>query len=146
MMSQSDLEVSDGLIIPARELQQQASRSGGPGGQHVNKTSNRVTLRWNIRRSGVLDEAQRARLLARLDSKLTRSGELVIHVDGHRSRTRNLDQARARLAAAVALGLDVPRSRRPTRPTRAANLRRIDNKRHRSNLKRRRRPYDDSLD
>lgn len=123
-------------MIPAKELQQQASRSGGPGGQHVNKTSNRVTLRWNVRSSQALDETQRERLMNRLAARLTRSGELVVHMDGHRSRVRNLEDARTRLAEAVASALEVPLSRRPTRPTRAARERRMEDKRRRSDLKR----------
>lgn len=145
-MSQPDLEVGGGVVIPAKELHQQASRSGGPGGQHVNKTSTRVTLRWNVRDSDVLDDRQRGRLLTRLGSRLTRSGELVVHVDGHRSRMRNMEDARARLAEAVATGLEVPLSRRPTRPTRAARERRIDDKRRRGSLKRIRGSQDDPSD
>ena len=145
-MSQPDLEVGGGVVIPAKELHQQASRSGGPGGQHVNKTSTRVTLRWNVRDSDVLDDRQRERLLIRLGSRLTRSGELVVHVDGHRSRMRNMEDARARLAEAVATGLEVPLSRRPTRPTRAARERRIDDKRRRGSLKRIRGSQDDPSD
>ncbi|MFP6639784.1 MAG: alternative ribosome rescue aminoacyl-tRNA hydrolase ArfB [Myxococcota bacterium] len=145
-MSQPDLEIGGGVVIPANELHQQASRSGGPGGQHVNKTSNRVTLRWNVRHSEVLDDAQRERLLDRMGSRLTRSGELVIHVDSHRSRMRNLEDARARLAQAVAASLEVPLSRRPTRPSRAARERRMDDKRRRANLKRIRSSQDDPSD
>ncbi len=145
-MSQSDLEVGGGVVIPAKELQQQASRSGGPGGQHVNKTSNRVTLRWDVRNSQVLDEFQRERLLNRMASRLTRSGEFVVHVDGHRSRMRNLEDARARLAEAVAAALEVPLSRRPTRPTRAARERRMENKRRRADLKRIRGSRDEPSD
>ena len=142
-MSKSDLTVSAELVIPAHELEEQASRSGGPGGQHVNKTSNRVTLRWNLGKSIALREEQRARLLVQLDSRLTRSGELIVHVDGHRSRRRNLDEARERLVAILSEGLEVPRSRRPTRPSRAARQKRMDQKRHRSNLKKDRRAQDD---
>ena len=142
-MSKPDLKVNAELVIPAHELEEQASRSSGPGGQHVNKTSNRVTLRWNLRESTALPEEQRARLLARLDSRLTRSGELIVHVDGHRSRRRNLDEARERLVAILSEGLEVPRSRRPTRPTRAAREKRMDEKRRRSNLKKDRRIPDD---
>ncbi|MEE3327244.1 MAG: alternative ribosome rescue aminoacyl-tRNA hydrolase ArfB [Myxococcota bacterium] len=142
-MSKLDLKVNAELLIPAHELDEQASRSGGPGGQHVNKTSNRVTLRWNLRKSPTVNEEQRARLLDRLHSRLTRSGDLIVHVDGHRSRRRNLDEARERLIAILAEGLEVPLSRRPTRPSRSARRQRMDDKRHRSNLKRDRRIKDD---
>lgn len=142
-MAKLDLRVGTKILIPAHELDEQASRSGGPGGQHVNKTSNRVTLRWNVMKSRSLNEDQRTRLLARLDARLTRSGDLIVHVDGHRSRRRNLDEARERLISILAEALEVPRARRPTAPSRAARRRRMDDKRHRSNLKRDRTFKDD---
>ena len=142
-MAKLDLRVGTKIRIPAHELDEQASRSGGPGGQHVNKTSNRVTLRWNVMKSRSLNEDQRTRLLARLDARLTRSGDLIVHVDGHRSRRRNLDEARERLVSILAEALEVPRARRPTAPSRAARRRRMDDKRHRSNLKRDRTFKDD---
>ena len=142
-MAKLDLRVGTKILIPAHELDEQASRSGGPGGQHVNKTSNRVTLRWNVMKSRSLNEDQRTRLLARLDARLTRSGDLIVHVDGHRSRRRNLDEARERLVSILAEALEVPRARRPTAPSRAARRRRMDDKRHRSNLKRDRTFKDD---
>ena len=101
-MSELDLAVTRRLVIPAREIAESASRSSGPGGQHVNKSNTRVTLRWNIRQSSVLGEAERARLLHRLGPALTREGELVVHADGERSRARNLAAARRRLAERVA--------------------------------------------
>jgi len=142
-MPQQDLKISAKLVIPAHELEEQASRSGGPGGQHVNKTSNRVTLRWNLRNSPTLSDEQRVRLLDRLRSRITRSGDLIVHVDGHRSRRRNLEEARERLVDILTQGLEVARSRRSTGPSRAARQRRMDEKRRRSNLKRDRSFKDD---
>jgi ribosome-associated protein len=74
-----DLRIRRGLVIPAGELRAAASRSSGPGGQHVNKSNTRVTLRWNIETSEVLTDRQRALLRSRLDQQLTRGGELVLH-------------------------------------------------------------------
>lgn len=139
----SDLEIGQGLQIPAAELRQSASRSSGPGGQHVNKSATRVTLRWNVRESGALDEAQRARVCSELAARLTRTGELVVHAEASRSRARNLEAAQARMAELVADALEVPRSRRPTRPTAASRGRRLDAKRQRSDLKRSRKVSDD---
>jgi ribosome-associated protein len=135
-MPGEDLEIRRGLIVPGGEIREAASRAGGPGGQHVNKASTRVTLRWNVRRSAALDERQRARVLERLAPRLTRSGDLVVHADSARSRTRNREAARARLAELVADALRVSRRRVATRPSRAARARRVEEKRQRSGIKR----------
>ncbi len=145
-MAALDLEVAFGLCIPASELRQAASRSSGPGGQHVNKSATRVSLRWNIQTSAVLEEGQRDRLLERLGPRLTRSGELLVHAEASRSRARNLDEARARLADLVAEALEVPRTRRPTRPSSASRERQREAKRQHSSLKRSRRVRDDPDD
>jgi ribosome-associated protein len=131
-----DLEVLSGVVIPGRELEEAASRSGGPGGQHVNKASTRVTLRWNAAESAALGPVRRARLLARLRSRLTTRGELIVHASRHRSRARNRELARERLAELVREALAVRRPRRATRPKAAARTRRLEAKRHRSALKR----------
>ena len=129
-----------GLAIPGSELREQASRSGGPGGQRVNKVSTRVTLRWSVATSSALTEAQRARLAGRLAAKLTRDGELVVHAGGERSRARNRALARERLAALVRGALAVRRPRRPTAPSAGGRERRLAAKRRRSERKRERRP------
>jgi len=134
-----DLKVRRGLVIPAEELREAASRSGGPGGQHVNKASTRVTLRWCVESSRALSNAQRARLNRRLASRLTRAGELVIHAGGARSRARNRERARERLEELVREGLAVPRARRATRPSGASRKRRLEGKRRRSSVKNTRR-------
>jgi len=136
-----DLRIRRGLVIPASELRASASRSSGPGGQHVNKSNTRVTLRWNIETSGILSDRQRALLRSRLDHRLTRGGELVLHADGARSRTRNLERARERLAGIVSEGLATARARIATRESTAARKRQAQRKQHRSEIKsRRRRP------
>jgi len=138
-----DVRVSDALLIPGEELELRASRAGGPGGQHVNTTSSRVELRWDVRASSALTDAQRARLLDRLAHRLTNDGVLVLHASEHRSQHRNREAALGRLATMVAEALEVPRERRPTRPTRSARRRRLETKRIRSTTKElRRRPED----
>jgi len=137
----SELRVSRGLVIPSGELHATASRSSGPGGQHVNKSSTRVTLRWNIETSEVLSDRQRALLLSRLDHRLTKSGELVLHADRARSRARNLENARERLAKIVSGGLATARTRVATKASAGARKRGAEQKKHRSSVKsQRRRP------
>ena len=132
---QEDLTIRPGLIIPGSELTAQASVGGGPGGQHVNKSATRITLRWSIAHSQVLRPWQRTQLLERLRSRLTTDGELVLHVHQHRSQQRNLDTARERLATLVRDSLQVQKKRRPTKPTRASKKRRVDSKKRRSQVK-----------
>ena len=142
-MEDGALFVSPGLRIPAGELHETASRASGPGGQHVNKTETRVTLRWNVIESGAIDASQRRRLIAQLGSRLTRRGHLVVHAQRFRSRGRNREVARERMAELVREALHVRRTRVPTGPSRASTRRRIDAKRHRATIKRTRRPPGD---
>ena len=138
-----DVRVDASLTIPADELVIRASRSGGPGGQHVNTTSSRIELRWDVRASRAPDESQRARLLERLASRLTADGVLVLHASEHRSQLRNREAAVGRLRTLVAEALIEPEERRATRPSRAARRRRLDEKRVRGRTKElRRRPED----
>ena len=136
-MSKGDLEVR-GLLIPAAEIVELASRASGPGGQNVNKVSTRVTLRWDVRESDALSESQRTRLVERLDNRLTQRGILVVNASRMRSRVRNRELARQRLAELVDEALAVPRSRTPTRATRASKVRHQSAKQQRAQLKRRR--------
>lgn len=143
-MSTRDLPVRRGLVIPGEEIAEAASRSGGPGGQHVNKASTRVTLRWNARESEALEGTLRRRVLRRLAARLTQRGELIVHASRHRSRSRNRELARERLAELVHEASAAPRPRVATKPSRAAKTRRLDGKRARSAVKRtRRRPTRD---
>jgi ribosome-associated protein len=139
------LEVRPGLRIPADEIHETASRSGGPGGQHVNKTETRVTLRWNVAESRALGEDHRRRLVTRLASRLTNRGHLVVHAQRFRSRGRNRALARERLAELVREALRPRTARVATRPSRAQRERRLDAKRRRSTTKRGRvRPREDA--
>ncbi len=135
-----DLEVRRDLVIPAGELRETASRSSGPGGQHVNKASTRVTLRWSVAESAVLSPARRARIASRLDTRLSRAGVLIVHASRHRSRARNRTLARERLAELVREALRPRRARLPTRPTRASRERDRAARQRLSERKRARRP------
>jgi ribosome-associated protein len=139
------IAVTDTVVIPRTELTAKATRSGGPGGQHVNTSSTRIELVWNIDRTSALDDDTRARVRARLGSRVDAEGNVRIVASESRSQRRNRDEAEARLAALVRRALAVPRARRATRPTAASVAQRLDEKRRRSRLKaeRRRHPKDD---
>ena len=134
-MIADDLPVRPGLTLPAREIEERFSASGGPGGQHANKTATRVELRFDIAGSPTLSEHQRSRLTERFGP------ELRIVVDEERSQLRNRSIARDRLAARLASALAPIRPRRPTRPTKGSQTRRLAAKRQRGETKQaRRRP------
>jgi ribosome-associated protein len=144
VMAPYDLRIHARLVIPGAELAEAASRAGGPGGQHVNKSNTRVTLRWDVATSEALSPAQRRRLRARLASRLTRGGVLVVHAGGARSRARNREAARERLAELVRDALRQSPRRVATRPGRGAVERRLAEKKRRSARKRERgRPAED---
>ena len=130
-----DLVVDAVLVIPGHELSVATSRSGGPGGQHVNTTATRVTLRWNVRATQALDPARRDRLLARLDNRLTADGDLLVHVSSSRSQSQNRAEALERLAEIVRKALVERKKRKPTRPSRGAKERRLREKKEHSGRK-----------
>jgi ribosome-associated protein len=132
------LNVNDSLSIPRSELDVRVSRSSGAGGQHVNKTSSRVEIFWNIRVSSALDDEQRKLLLERLASRLTSEGSIRVVASDMRSQSKNRDLAEERLAEMVRRALVVPKKRRPTKPTRAAKEARLESKKRQSHKKRER--------
>ncbi|MCW5777724.1 MAG: aminoacyl-tRNA hydrolase [Phycisphaeraceae bacterium] len=130
--------------IPPDELDFRASRSGGPGGQHVNTSSTRVELRWNVRATRVLDDAERARVLDLLHGRIDDDGWLRIVASDSRSQFHNRVAAEARMTALVDQARRPPRVRHATRVPRAEKLRRLATKRKRGDTKRqRRRPSPD---
>jgi ribosome-associated protein len=133
------VRITVALAVPLDELRFSASRSSGPGGQHVNKTDTRVELRWHVAGSRVLTDAQRARLLDRLAGRINREGELVMTCSTERSQHRNRDLLLQRFAAVVRGALARRRPRRLTAPPAAATERRLSTKRRRSTVKRERR-------
>jgi ribosome-associated protein len=134
------LIIREDFVIPAGELWFTASRSGGPGGQHVNKTNSKVTLYWDVTRTAAVTEELRERLLARLSARLTAEGVLMIDVDTERSQLRNRELARQRLATVVRGALREPKKRVPTKASRASQRRRLDAKTQRGKVKAARKP------
>ena len=143
MPTRSDLEVNAALTIPRHELEVRVSRAGGAGGQHVNTSSTRVELAWNIATSQALTDAERERLRQALRSRLTADSTLRVVASERRSQAQNREAAETRLAAIVRRALIVPRKRRATKPTRGSVERRLQEKRRRSDRKRQRRAEDD---
>jgi len=133
------LQVNESLAIPRTELDVRVSRASGAGGQHVNKTSSRVEIFWNVARSSALSEEQRARLTERLSSRLTTDGSIRVVASDMRSQSRNRELAEERLADMVRRALVVPKKRRPTKPTRASKEARLESKKKQSHKKRERR-------
>lgn len=130
-----DLKINGKVTIPAAELQWTTSRSGGPGGQHVNKTNSKVTLEWNIDSSSVLTDVKKARIKSRLSNRITSDGVLKVSASGSRSQKANLEDARERLAALVREAMKVSKPRKKTKPSKRAKRRRLDGKKRRGDLK-----------
>jgi ribosome-associated protein len=137
-----DIVVSPHVTIPAGELSLAFARSGGPGGQNVNKVSSKVELRWNPTTSGALGDDDRTWLVSRLASKLTSDGTLIVTSTATRDQLKNRDDAAGKLALIVRTALERPKTRRATKPTRASKRRRVEGKRHRAQIKRERRSTD----
>ncbi len=140
-----DLNVNGSVSIPRAELTVRATRSGGPGGQHVNTSSTRIEVVWNIDRTTALDNVQRARVRERLGARVDAEGNVRVVASDSRSQRRNREEAETRLAALIRRALHVPKPRRATRPTASSVATRLNDKRRRSRLKaeRRRRQRDD---
>lgn len=139
MSEASHLDVSPELRLPLAELEFRATRSGGPGGQHVNTSSTRVEVWWDVGASPSLTGDQRARLLSRLATRLDNAGRLRLVSSASRSQLRNREDVTERLREVVARALEVPRPRRRTKPSRASKLARLEAKRRRGATKRDRR-------
>ena len=133
------LLVNGRLRIPASELTVRATKAGGPGGQHVNTSSTRIEVVWNVRRSSAVTDTQRAQLEARLATKLDASGGLRVVAADTRSQAQNRALALSRLAAMLRNALVVPKVRRATKPSRGQREQRLDEKKRRSHLNRDRR-------
>ena len=138
--AEETLHVRRGLDLPLAEISWRATTSGGPGGQHANRTLSRVEVQFDVEGSATLGPRQRARLLERLGPVVRASAS------DSRSQARNRQLALERLAAKLDAGLRDVAPRRATRPTKSSQVRRVEQKRHRAQTKRRRRapgPDDD---
>ena len=131
--------VNDSLSIPRSELDVRVSRSSGAGGQHVNKTSSRVEIFWNVLASRALSEEQRDRLRSKLSSRLTTEGSVRVVASDMRSQSRNRELAEERLVELIRRALVVPKKRRATKPTKASREARLESKKRHSTKKAERR-------
>jgi ribosome-associated protein len=138
------VRVNESVVIPRDELMARASRSGGAGGQHVNTSSTRIELVWNVAASRALTDDQRERVLQRLSSRLDSEQNLRVVASDRRSQRQNRESAEVRMAELVRQALIVPKKRRPTKPGRAAKQARLESKRRLSDKKRERRWREDS--
>ncbi len=129
------IEITSWLSIDEDELGERAARASGPGGQHVNKTSTAVELRFDVRGSPSLPEDVKIRLERLAGSRLTGDGVLVLFAQGSRSQEMNRQEARARLIELIQKAAVRPKTRRPTKPTYSSKLKRLDGKTRRSGVK-----------
>ena len=118
-----------------QELSFKAVRSSGAGGQHVNKTSSKIILSLDLENSQAFSEEEKSRVLKKLSSRLTNAGELILESQGSRSQHRNKEEAISRLLDIIKDALKKPKARKKTRPTKASKLKRLREKKIRSEKK-----------
>ena len=135
----SFLHVTRSLTIPMSEIELRHSTSGGPGGQHANRSSTRIDLAWNVDRSTALGPRQRHRIRERLRSRIDTNGTLQLSSARHRSQLRNREEVLDRLAGLLEDALRMEKTRRPTQPSRRAKDDRITQKKRRGAIKQSRR-------
>ena len=138
------LEITPTIAIPDTEFTWTFARSGGPGGQNVNKVASKAVLRWDIAASTALPEDVKIRLALQQKRFFTIDGGLIIMSQRHRDQDRNRDDCLEKLRAIILQALFVPKARKRTRPSRGSKRRRVEAKRQRGAIKQqRRRPSDD---
>lgn len=135
--------INSQLIIAGSEVQYRTTRSGGPGGQHVNKTETQVELLFDVTHSPSLTDQQRQRLLAKLKNAVDQEGVLHLTSQSERSQLRNREAVTERFRSVIAAALHEPKKRRPTRPTAASKTKRIEGKKRRGQIKQLRRAAPD---
>jgi ribosome-associated protein len=129
------LQINDSLWIPRAELTYRATRSGGPGGQHVNTSSSRVELAWNVDTSPSVTDEQRALIKAKLANRINSEGVMLLSGSESRSQHQNKEAVTGRFAELVAQALVIPKVRRKTKPSRASKEARLQEKKQRSQTK-----------
>lgn len=127
--------IKNGIVIPDSEIEITVSRSGGPGGQNVNKTDTKVTIHWNVRNTNSLNETQKERVLQNLQSRLTSDGELIVNNSASRSQQTNKENALLQLAKIVRNALHVPKKRMATAVPKGVKEARLRAKAVRSSIK-----------
>ena len=133
------IRVTETVLIPRAELIARATRSGGPGGQHVNTSSTRIEITWNVLRTRALSDDERARVVARLGTRVSDEGTVRVVASDSRSQRQNRERAEARLGDLIRRALAVPKTRKRTRVPRRAVEARLEGKRRHRERKRQRR-------
>jgi ribosome-associated protein len=130
-----DLEIAPNLRIPDAELRLSFARSSGPGGQNVNKVSSKAILHFNVTTTPSLPPDVRERFVANFPSRLTNTGEVVIHSEEFRDQPRNIQACYDKLRGMILAVLKPPKKRRATKPSRGSKVRRLNEKKRRGELK-----------
>lgn len=138
------LQVNDRLAIPDEEIEESFVRASGPGGQNVNKVSSAVQLRFDAANSPSLPQAVRERLVRLAGARATNEGVIVITANRFRNQPQNRDDARERLVELIRKALFVPKPRKATKPTYSSQLRRMEGKKKRAEVKAGRRSRGDA--
>lgn len=142
-MSATELSLGNGRFIPKHELTFRATRAGGPGGQHVNTSSTRVEVLWNVSQTVVLSDDEKSRLRRKLPTRIAANGVMRVVASQNRSQHLNRERAQARLAELVRDALAVQRKRKPTTPTRSSVERRLEEKKRHAKKKQQRAAIED---
>jgi ribosome-associated protein len=130
-----DIYIKNGISIPADEIEINVSRSGGPGGQHVNRTESKVSVYWNIKNTRVLTDEQKLRVLNNIHAHVSSDGTVIIQNSESRSQQQNKQTALATLAAVIRKALYIPKKRMKTKISKAVKEARLQEKSRRSSLK-----------
>jgi ribosome-associated protein len=133
------IRVTQTVVIPRSELVVRATRSGGPGGQHVNTSSTRIEITWDVMRTRALTDDERARVVSRLGARISDEGAVRVVASDSRSQRQNRERAEARLSDLIRRALAVPKARKRTRVPRGAVEARLEGKRRQREQKRQRR-------